>query len=362
MKKVCLDLRFIRPFGHSGGERYVRELARGLTEIKDTFDFTFLLTRGVDVNFNNSKVKHIPENLLTLRQHITFNTNRYLNGMDLYHYPHFDAPLYIDGPPLVITIHDLHPINLPNYTSRAKQLYFKMMTSLSIKKAKKVITVSNTTANDILKNWPKAEKKMVVIYNAVPSNYYQRSQNEIEKARAKYKLPERYIFYIGNTKPHKNLARLIRAYSEMTEELQNEYPLVIAGVKSREEIPFITENVILPGFIDEDDLPAIYSGAMLFVFPSYAEGFGLPPLEASACKTPSAVARATSLPEIMGENALYFDPFSINEMRDVILYALNNPSKISELAKKAYSHAKKRTWRDVAKETSWVYRDVLQNT
>jgi len=359
MTKVCLDLRFIRPVGHSGGERYVRELAMGLTEISNTFDFVFLTSYGVEINFNKSEVRPIPENFLTLRQHITFTINRYLNGADLYHYPHFDAPLYLDGPPLVITIFDLHPINLPDYTNKAKQFYFKVMTSLSIKRAKKVITLSNTTANDILKHWPSAEKKLVVIHAAVSSNYYPRSPDEISKVKARYALPEKYLFYIGNAKPHKNLTRLFQAYSGIPRELQKEYPLVIAGVKSQEDLPGIIENMILPGFINEEDLPAIYSGATLFVFPSYAEGFGLPPLEAGACGTPSAIARATSLPEVMGENALYFDPYNVHEMRDVIIYALNHSSELRKLSKKVVAHATHKKWTDVAEETINVYKSIL---
>jgi len=358
MKKVCIDLRFIGSKGHSGIERYVRELSLGLTEIRTDLDLIFFVSKGIKVKLDRAEVREIPETYFTLKQHLGFIVNNYLRDIDLYHYPHFDAPLNLNKTQLVITIHDLHPLNIPNFIPKVKQLHFKLMTGLSIKRARKVIAVSNTTANDILKHWKYAERKLVVIYEGVSSNYYPRPIDEIDQVRTKYNLPERYIFYIGNAKPHKNLARLIQAYSRLPQDLQGEYPLVIAGIRKNEP-PFTIQNIILPGYIDDQDLPALYSGATLFVFPSYAEGFGLPPLEAGACGTPSAIARATSLPEVMGENAFYFDPFNINEMRDVLLYALNNPSTTSEIAKKAQIHAKRRTWNNVAEETISVYRSVL---
>jgi len=288
-----------------------------------------------------------------------FGLRGYLKDAALYHYPHFDAPLYSGKPPLVITIQDLHPLTMPGYTSSLKRTYFKWITGISISRAKRIITISEATAREIIRFWPRCEEKITIVPLAVSSRFSPRGTEEIAQTKSKYGLPGDYLFYIGNPKPHKNLQRLLEAYGSLPKNVREKHPLVIAGVKSKQELPEGNDGVIVPGFIAEEDLPAVYSGAILFLFPSYAEGFGLPPLEAAACGASAAVARAASIPEVMGDAAFYFDPFDINDIRNVIERALTSPGDLEAMAAAAKERAASRNWDDVARDIAGVYREVI---
>jgi glycosyltransferase involved in cell wall biosynthesis len=360
LKTVYFDLRFLKPGIPSGGARYALEVAQALKTTDGRFDCKFIVLEGVNAGFDKADLIEIAEPILSVRQHAAFTLKNYLRGADLYHYPHFDAPFYAGGPPLILTIHDLHPLKVPGYTTGVKRKYFEVVTALNLRRATSVIAVSNYTREHILETWPWAADKTVVIGEGVSKPFYPRSKEELLNVKSKYRLPDDYILYIGNAKPHKNLERLFRAFEALDRGLRERHPLVVAGAE-REDVTGYSpgENVLYPGRIDEEDLPALYTGAYLFVFPSYAEGYGLPPLEAGACGTPSAVSRAASIPEVMGDAAVYFEPFDTNDIAGKLYYLLTAPDVIGELAVRAMKRSSAADWREVASEISNLYYSVL---
>jgi glycosyltransferase involved in cell wall biosynthesis len=360
LKTVCFDLRFLKPGIPSGGARYALEVARALKTVDGRFYCKFIVLEGVNADFDKADLIEIAEPILSVRQHAAFTLKNYLGRADLYHYPHFDAPFYAGGPPLVLTIHDLHPLKVPGYTTSVKRKYFEVVTALNLKRAAAVIAVSDYTREHVVGTWPWAADKTVVIGEGVSGRFYPRSEEELSSVKGKYGLPDDFILYIGNAKPHKNLDRLFRAFATLERGLRARHPLVVAGVK-REDVAGYSpvENVLYPGFIDEEDLPALYTSAYLFVFPSYAEGYGLPPLEAGACGTPSAVSRAASIPEVMGDAAVYFEPFDINDIAEKLYNLLTATDVINELAARAMKRALAADWRQIASEISELYHNVL---
>jgi glycosyltransferase involved in cell wall biosynthesis len=360
LKTVYFDLRFLKPGIPSGGARYALEVARALKNVNGRFGYKFILPEGVNPGFTKSDLLEVAEPILTLRQHAAFLLKNYLHGADLYHYPHFDAPIYPGKTPLVLTIHDLHPLKVPGYTTGVKRKYFEIATALNLKRAASVIAVSNYTREHILEVWPWAENKTVVIGEGVSNTFYPRVGEELLNVKRKYKLPDDYLFYIGNAKPHKNLERLFRAFKALDKGLRERYPLVVAGVK-REDVAGYSpgEYIVFPGRIDEEDLPAVYTAAYLFVFPSYAEGYGLPPLEAGACGTPSAVSMAASIPEVMGDAAVYFDPFDLKDMAEKLNNLLTTPNAIIELTARVLKRASGADWLKIASEISDLYHNIL---
>jgi alpha-1,3-rhamnosyl/mannosyltransferase len=184
--------------------------------------------------------------------------------------------------------------------------------------------------------------------------------------RDSHGLPERYILYLGSNKPHKNLVRLVEAWAVLQPQ---PLPLVVAGFwdarypgprQHAEELGI--EEVIWLGPVPEQDLPALYTGATLFVFPSLYEGFGLPVLEAMACGTPVACSDSSSLPEVAGDAAILFDSTDVGDMAEAIGLLLGNPDLRQRLAKAGLQRAKRFSWQRTAKETLEVYRHVLDST
>ena len=176
------------------------------------------------------------------------------------------------------------------------------------------------------------------------------------------------MFWAGDFRPEKNLSFLINAWAHMRLRIPSLPALVLAGalqgdyakLKKEAEKRGIGEKVFFPGFIREDALPAVYSAATMFVFPSLYEGFGLPPLEAMACGTPCVVSHSSSLPEVTGSAALFFNPTSADSLEDCVSRVLAEPGLAEGLRQDGLRHSAKFRWSKAAEETLAVYRSVLE--
>jgi len=236
-------------------------------------------------------------------------------AVDVYHAPHVTVPLGFDGP-LVTTVHDLipllHPESMPNL---ARRTVFRAAVDQAIRRSAVVLTVSRFTAQTLY-DFGYRPRHLAVTPNGVDGRFRPQPAEEVARVAATYGLPRGYVLWVGAFKPHKNVHTLVEAYASLPPAVRTAHSLVLAGdtatsygehVRGLAAATPAGREVLFPGRIDGADLPALYSGAALFVFPSLVEGFGLPPLEAAACGTPVLASDAPPLPEVLGEAAEYVD-------------------------------------------------------
>lgn len=246
-----------------------------------------------------------------------------------------------------------------------KLLAYRLVIFLAVKRAKRVITVSDFTKKDILKNFKINPGKIEVIKEGCEFTEKENRKTP-ETIFKKYDIVKPYLLYVGNAYPHKNLDRLCLAFKEI-QKRKKSLNLVLVGGKDffYEKLEsFIQKKKIdgihLPGFIPDEHLGAFYREAECYVFPSLYEGFGLPPLEALSHNCPVISSNKSSMPEILGKGALYFDPEDVDSIKKAIQEVLSNPEK----KKKTLEEGRKRLplfdWKQNARETLQVYKKVLQ--
>jgi alpha-1,3-rhamnosyl/mannosyltransferase len=280
----------------------------------------------------------------------------------LYHSPYYLMP-YRPGVPTVLTIHDLIPLLFPHHSTAQARLLFRWAMALALRAARRVIAISEATRRDLLAHFRVPAAHVVVAPEAADPSFRPRPAAEVETVRRKYGLSGQYILYLGSNKPHKNLLHLVEAFSRLTPHTSH---LVIAGVwdprypevRQRAEALGLEERVCFLGPVAESDLPAVYSGATLFAFPSLYEGFGLPVLEAMACGAPVVCSNTSSLPEVAGDAALTFDPTSIDAIADALRRLLSDSELRAELRTRGLHRAAQFSWERTAQETLAVYESV----
>ncbi len=254
-------------------------------------------------------------------------------------------------------IHDLAFKHYPEYIEAKNLKFLERRVPEAIKKSTKILAVSEYTKWDIVKTYGANPEDIIVTHNAVDTSKFKRTQPS-EALRKKYKLPKNYLLYLGTIEPRKNITRLVRAYSKLPNNLKDEYPLVLAGgggwndseIKDSIENARNNSNIIQTGYIDEKDIPALYSGAELFLYPSHFEGFGMQILEAMACGTPVLTANNSSLPEVGGDAAYYVDQKSEQSIIDGIQKLLDNPKLRMDMIKRGRQQIKKFSWKESAQK------------
>ncbi|PIZ98540.1 MAG: hypothetical protein COX77_04235 [Candidatus Komeilibacteria bacterium CG_4_10_14_0_2_um_filter_37_10] len=267
-----------------------------------------------------------------------------------------------------MTIHDLIITHYPDSraTTLATWLYrikvaaYKVVLHFAIIRSEKIIAVSNYTKNDIVSLYPKADKKIVVIYEGYSVEHQVSSVVDLEK---KYSISKPFILYVGAAYPHKNLYRLIQAWKLIQHDLNNNYQLVLVGKKDFFYQRLITDieyqineyNIIFTDYVNDQDLPLFYRFCLAYIFPSYLEGFGLPALEAQSYGAPVIAADNSSLPEILNDSALYFNPYNIKDISQKILTVIQDSSQRDELIKKGYLNHHHYDWLVMSRQTQEIY-------
>lgn len=257
--------------------------------------------------------------------------------------------------PKITTVHDLIPFKFPQTTTESIRNTHKKRLAWVMRESDKIIAVSQSTKEDLISILKIPEEKIVVIPEGVEDRYCPQSVDIQENIKKHYQINEDYIFSLSTLEPRKNQVRLIKAFKLVKKDYPN-LQLIIGGRTGWGEIPEEVEGVFLPGYIPDSDLPGLFSGCLAFVLPSIYEGFGLPPLQAMACGAPVAVSNISSLPEVVGEAGVLFDPESVESIAAGIIEAVRNRSKLKE---KSLAQAGKFTWEKTAKETHKVYELVL---
>jgi glycosyltransferase involved in cell wall biosynthesis len=283
------------------------------------------------------------------------------SGVDLYHSPYYLMP-YWSGVPAVVTFHDLIPMRYPAYYTAWARLIFSITMRLAVRTAARIIAISQATARDVCRTFGLDPTRISVIPEAPDPHFRPQPKDAQTLVLQRLGLPERYLLYFGSNKPHKNLPRLVEAFLGQNADIaliiaghwDPRYPQARAAVEKAEA----SDRVRFMGAIAEADLPTVYGEAEAFVFPSEYEGFGLPPLEAMACGVPVACSNASSLPEVVGEAALLFNPLDVNDIRDKLNRLGSEPMLRDDLREKGLAQARKFSWAEAAERTLSVYESV----
>lgn len=284
------------------------------------------------------------------------------NEIDVFFSPYYKIPL-LTRAKTVLSIFDLTYLLVEPYAGHLKNtIYVKNFIKLAARKAKKIITSSNSTKEDLSEILHLPQGKINVVHLGISSRFRTiHEKNRIESAKKKYGIPRKYVLYVGNFSPHKNLKRLVRAYHLLTDHLKEEYSLVLGGGEAEKLGIRDAGSLICIPYIAEEDLPTLYSGAELFVFPSLYEGFGFPPLEAMACGCPVASSNTSSLPEVLGEAALFFDPCQIEEISSAIRRMIEDEDLRNRLRQKGLERARLFTPEKMTGELLSVFESVCGN-
>jgi glycosyltransferase involved in cell wall biosynthesis len=268
----------------------------------------------------------------------------------------------------VVTVHDVAFIDRPEgFNPKFRALYRFLVPRLA-QRVRAVITASTFTRERLIE-WAKIPPSHVhVIPLGVDRHFSQQQLDSIEKLRSTLGIPSPYyILSLGSIEPRKNLPRLLAAWERIQRELPQEVWLVVAGGKGKSsvfndvEIQRLPPRVHLTGRVADEFLPALYSGALAFVYPSLYEGFGLPPLEAMACGTPVLTSNVTSLPEVVGDAGLLVDPYNVEAIAHGIRRLVEDSALREELRKKGLERAKQFTWERTAELTWAVLEEAMKS-
>lgn len=297
-------------------------------------------------------------------------------GATLAHVPYWGGPLR-SPVPLVVTVHDLTTLFVPEYHRGAKARLYNALVTASARGADHLITDSFSSKLDIMDHLGLDEAGVTAIYLGVGSQYTPSagpgSDSLLDMAVVrKYDLPDYYVLYLGGYELHKNVLTLLHAYTYVAQALGPDYPLVLAGRKPPAAPPTfpdyeeyirrsnLSDRVRWIGFVEEDDKPVLYRNAEVFAFPSSHEGFGLPPLEAMACGTPVVASNSSSLPEVVGPAGFAVDPDDPRMMAGAIISLVMQEDLAADLRRQGPEQAAKFTWENTATETLLVYDRVMR--
>jgi len=291
--------------------------------------------------------------------------NRLLSDAELFHATeHLLMPLR--DIPTVLTVHDLIYHLFPAYHKRLNYWYLNVAMPLFVRRADALITISESSKRDLVRIYHVPEEKITVIYEAASPNFGPVPTEHVAEVKARYGLPERYLLALGTIEPRKNLIRLVEALRSLRQK-DRALSLVIVGSRGWLYQGFfqhlekldVPKAVLLSGYVPDADLPAVISGAAAYVLASFYEGFGLPILEAMACGTPVVCSNTSSMPELGGDAARYFDPYNTESMVAAIANVLEDGNLRAEMRERGLAQAARFSWQRTAKETLAVYERAL---
>ncbi|NLM34313.1 MAG: glycosyltransferase family 4 protein [Clostridiales bacterium] len=371
--KIGIDGRAAKWYRGTGIGNYTYQLIKTINQL-DTFNNYLLFMpdkSSTDIEFNNNfAVRNITDNNSNnFWDEVNIPNILHYNEVELYHVPQNGIGLPMDKPcKMVITLHDIIPYKMPETVGPSYLKIFLEQIPKIIPQCDGIITVSNFSKEDIMREFDFPGEKIFVTHLA-PEDIYKPKDKKISKELVKsyYGIEDDYILYIGGFSPRKNILGLIEAFSKLVDKYKNNIKLVIAGKKgisyeryrNRAESLEILDKVIFPGFIPIEHLPYLYSAAELFTYPSFYEGFGLPPVEAMACGTPVIASNTTSIPEIVGNNAILINPWDTDELFEAMLKVLEDNILKENLITKGFIRASQLSWDSTARQTLKAYNKII---
>ncbi len=365
--RIGIDASRIPTAQRTGTENYSFEMIKALCAIAQLSanagkDREFVLyfnsppPQEMLEGFEGCEIKNIP--FPRLWTHIRLSMEMALKRPDVLFVPAHVIPL-VHPKRSVVTIHDMGHLYYPETYPKSTLRYLKWATRHNISSSSSIIADSESTKRDIIKHYPQAAEKTFVVYPGVSPDFRPVSdEGTIQRVRQNYGIPGEYFLYVGTIHPRKNLERLLRAYSSFVSKVTGPRPrLVLVGKKGwlpegiMRQLDEIDAEVTMAGFVPQEDLPALYSGAIALLLSSLFEGFGLPVVEAMACGTPVMAANSSSLPEIVCDAGLLTDPMDIEEMAEAMHWLWGKPALRQELSERGLKRAADFTWQGAAETT-----------
>lgn len=405
---IGIDIRILAKGTKTGVENYTANLLSHLLEKDKSIKYKLfcngLRRPKIDhpwLKLDNVEVKilRIPNRIfdLFLRFLKIPKIDKIVGGVDVFLSPHFLLLPVKKKTKTIIVFHDLSFVRFPEFFSFSKLLWHKLVYPRNqAKKADLIIAVSESTKNDLISLYGIPKEKIKVIYPAVGKEFkpIEKTGPGLLNVKKKYNLPDSFILYFGTVEPRKNLLALIAAFEKIkTQKVKtpmevkwdgfegtvrngkkdffafNNLKLVIAGNKGwlydevfeKIEKSFFKKDIIVTGFIEENDRPYLYNLAELFVYPSFFEGFGFPPLEAMACGIATAVSNKSSLPEVVGDSTIIFDPQNIDEIVFAVKEILEDNKLKKFLIKKGLERVKLFDWNKTAEEFLNLFKNYAES-
>lgn len=355
--------------------RYTRELLRALGAVDTESRYRlFFASRRVPYPLPplppNFHVRQLPLDDVWLarlwhRARVPVLVNWITGALNLFHSPDFTLPPVAHGTRTLLTVHDLTFVRDPESALPELRRYLNAVVPRSVARADHILADSAATRADLMEVYNTPAEKISVLYSGVNADFKPvREAAQLAAVRAKYRLGERpFIFAVGTLQPRKNYARLIQALARLP---LPDVQLVIAGGKgwlfeaifAEAERQHVTERVLFPGFVDDEDLPALYSAAAVLAYPSLYEGFGLPLLEAMACGTPVVTSNASCLPEVAGDAALCVSPTDVEALSGALEQVLTDTALRSSLIEKGFMRAAQFKWENAARQLITLYQQL----
>jgi glycosyltransferase involved in cell wall biosynthesis len=312
-------------------------------------------------DFKNSKNRIIQQQ---------FGMRELYKNYDFIHFIDYMTPIYPISTPYIVTIFDLSFYKDKKYFTFGSRVIKKLISPLSIKRSKYIITISDSTKQDIIEKFNINENKIKIINPAYDNKKYNLniSSEFINQIKNKYNIIGEYILYVGTLEPRKNIERLINAYSILLKQSSEKPALVIAGGKGwmyenifkRVKELNIKDKVIFTGYALSEEIAALYKGAKMFVYPSLYEGFGMPPLEAMACGCPVITSNCSSLPEVVGDCALKVDPHNENKIAEAMIRLLKDNDKRRYYSQKSIERSAIFSWDKSASKLFNLYDNIAK--
>lgn len=369
--RVGIDARLVY-YSKAGIGQYIIHLAKGLENL-NLVDDQFLLLQSRKDNtriVNNHNFSHAtlwtPSHHRLEQPALRFEVGKL--GLDLLHSPDFIPPLKRSYKS-IITVHDLAFLLYPQFMTKESARYYGQIDQ-AVKNTDHIIAVSEATKQDLVKLLGVPHRKISVIYEGVNPAYYQTEKTETHTfVKEKFGLDPGFLFFISTIEPRKNIPTLLKGFKWLKDHHQRPEKLVLAGSRGWlfEEVDDtikqlnLENDVILLGRVNDSAVKYLYNAASMLVYPSFYEGFGLPPLEAMNCGTPVIASKIKVMPEVVGDAALLIDPLDDEAIGVAMNRLLTDETLRQELIAKGLKRASKFSWAQAAKETLAVYRKTVNN-
>ncbi len=358
---------------YQGVRTYLTNLIMAILNLENGFTY-FIYTKNPGElthwqdNHPNLTLKKLPSTSGRFNLIAGFPTCAIRDKLSIFH-SQYVLPVMLPCKSL-LTIHDILFESNPEFFPEFHRRLLKYFVPFSAKRANRIISVSEFTKRQVIEYYDIPEEKVTVIYEGASDKFAPIKDNDLIFPKLKgYGIEKKYILFVGRIEPRKNIVSLLKAFDYVKKRGKKDLYLVIVGnqdniFKETELFDKIKEmqldsDVVFTGEVSEDNLAALYNGAEVLVYPAFAEGFGLPVLEAMSCGTPVITSNTTSLPEIVGEAGILVNPYSWEEIAQNIESVLGDEGLKRELSVKGLQRSRKFRWEETAEKTVEVYRRVM---
>jgi glycosyltransferase involved in cell wall biosynthesis len=373
--RIAIDARMYGKEECSGIGDYIHNLTDALFKLDTENEYVLFMREPQFSRFNqpNERVKKV---MVTPRwysyaEQLVLPFQLAKEKFDLIHYPHFNSPVFYFKKS-VCTIHDLTPFYFPGHKmgSLIRRIGYRLVFNATVAKARRVLTVSDSTKRGVVDLFGVPENKIKTTLLGVDEIFRKDIKSDIiNSVKTKYSITKPYLFFLGVWRNHKNVEGLVRAFGVLKRKYNLPHQLVLGGredlhytkVKEEIEASEFKKDIIATGFIADDDLPALYAGAEAFVLPSFIEGFGLIAIEAQSCGCPVASTNTSSMPEVLGDSAIYFDPSDADQMAEQMHRILSEVDLRQKLILLGAANASRFSWEKCAAETLETYRQAIKS-